>query len=51
MKIYDSTLAPNPKKLRVFLAEKNVAIPYEAVDLMTGGARSRGVAPIIGGVG
>ena len=40
MKIYDFALAPNPKRLRVFLAEKNVAIPYEAVDLMSGGARS-----------
>ena len=40
MKIYDSSIAPNPKKLRVFLAEKNVSIPYEAVDLMSGGART-----------
>jgi glutathione S-transferase len=40
MRIFDSTLAPNPKKLRVFLAEKNVSIPYVAVDLISGGARS-----------
>ena len=33
MKIYDCSWAPNPRRLRIFLAEKGIAIPYEQVDL------------------
>lgn len=33
MKIYESTVAPNPRRVRVFLAEKGITIPYEQVDL------------------
>ena len=37
MKIYtDSVGAPNPRKLRVYCAEKGLDIPYENVDLMAG---------------
>lgn len=35
MKLYDS-IGPNPRVVRMFLAEKGVAIPREAVDLMRG---------------
>jgi glutathione S-transferase len=33
MKLYDSKLAPNPRRVRIFLAEKNVAVPTEQVDI------------------
>jgi len=36
MKIYDFVGAPNPKRLRVYLAEKGIAVPYEPVDIVTG---------------
>ena len=35
MKLYDS-IGPNPRVVRMFLAEKGVSIPREAVDLMRG---------------
>ena len=33
MKLYDSTLAPNPRRVRIFLAEKGVTVPTEQVDI------------------
>jgi glutathione S-transferase len=33
MKLYDGGRAPNPRRVRVFLAEKGIAIPTEQVDL------------------
>jgi glutathione S-transferase len=33
MKIYDSSRAPNPRRVRVFLAEKGLKVPYEEVDI------------------
>jgi glutathione S-transferase len=33
MKIYSSTVAPNPRRVRIFLAEKGIAVPYEDVDI------------------
>ncbi len=33
MKIYDYTQAPNPRRVRVFLAEKGIQVPYEQVNL------------------
>lgn len=39
MKVYDFVGAPNPKKLRVFLAEKGINIPTEQVSIMTGDNR------------
>ncbi len=35
MKIYDFTQAPNPRRVRVFLAEKGINVPYEQVNLAT----------------
>jgi glutathione S-transferase len=34
MKIYDYKLAPNPRRVRVFLAEKGLKVPLEEVDIM-----------------
>lgn len=34
MKLYDSKLAPNPRRARVFLAEKGIEVPTEQVDMM-----------------
>ena len=36
MKIYDYKLAPNPRRVRVFLAEKGLKVPLEEVDIMRG---------------
>jgi glutathione S-transferase len=33
MKLYDSPTAPNARRVRIFLAEKGLSIPTEAVDL------------------
>ena len=33
MKLYNSNFAPNPRRVRVFLAEKGVSIPRVEVDL------------------
>ncbi|MGO9134242.1 MAG: glutathione S-transferase family protein [Methylovirgula sp.] len=34
MKLYDSARAPNPRRVRIFLAEKGIAVPTEQVDLI-----------------
>ena len=39
MKIYDFRGAPNPKKLRVYLAEKGIEVPFEAVSIPDGETR------------
>jgi glutathione S-transferase len=33
MKLYDSKLAPNPRRTRIFLAEKGVTVPMEHIDI------------------
>jgi glutathione S-transferase len=33
MKLYDSPVAPNPRRVRIFLAEKGIEIPKVSVDL------------------
>jgi glutathione S-transferase len=33
MKLYDGARAPNPRRVRIFLAEKGVTVPTEQVDL------------------
>ncbi len=33
MKLYDTTMAPNPRRVRIFLAEKGIDVPMEQVDL------------------
>ena len=34
MKIYESHNAPNPRRVRVFLAEKGIEVPFEEVDIV-----------------
>jgi glutathione S-transferase len=34
MKLYDSRLAPNPRRARIFLAEKGISLPTEQVDIV-----------------
>ncbi len=40
MKLYDFTIAPNPRRVRIFLAEKGIDVPLESVDIRGGGART-----------
>jgi glutathione S-transferase len=40
MKIHDFAGAPNPKKVRIYLAEKGIRIPFVNVDLVTGKNRT-----------
>ena len=34
MKLYDSALAPNPRRVRVFLAEKGIEVPTVSIDIV-----------------
>jgi len=36
MKIYQTHMAPNPRRVRMFLAEKNIAMEYQEVDIGAG---------------
>jgi glutathione S-transferase len=36
VKLYDAPWAPSPRRVRIFLAEKGVEVPREAVDLRSG---------------
>jgi glutathione S-transferase len=40
MKVYDFVGAPNPKRLRVYLAEKGLRVPVEPINIMTGENRT-----------
>jgi len=40
MKVYDFAGAPNPKKLRVYLSEKGLDVPFESVDILSGQNRT-----------
>ena len=33
MKLYDGGRAPNPRRVRIFLAEKGITVPIEPVDI------------------
>lgn len=33
MKLYDGGRAPNPRRVRIFLAEKGISLPLQPVDL------------------
>lgn len=43
MKLFDGGKAPNPRRVRVFLAEKGVDVPLEPIDMGTMGHRSDAV--------
>ena len=34
MKIIETRRAPNPRRVRIFLAEKGIEVPFEQVDLI-----------------
>ncbi len=36
MRLYDGGRAPNPRRVRVFLAEKGISVPLEPIDIMKG---------------
>jgi glutathione S-transferase len=46
MKLYDGGRAPNPRRVRVFLAEKGVTVPIEPVDLGALAHQSAGFAAV-----
>jgi glutathione S-transferase len=39
-KILQTRTAPNPRRVRIFLAEKGVEVPYEELDLMQGALKT-----------
>jgi glutathione S-transferase len=39
-KILETRAAPNPRRVRIFLAEKGVTVPFEELDLMKGALKS-----------
>jgi glutathione S-transferase len=40
MKILETRTAPNPRRVRIFLAEKGIEVPFEDVDLMKGALKT-----------
>src|SRR5690348_5456633 len=40
MKLYDYTMAPNPRRVRIFLAEKGITLPMVQLDLFQGENRT-----------
>jgi len=40
MKLYDARTAPNPRRVRIFLAEKGMSVPVEQVDIVSAQNRS-----------
>ena len=46
MKLYDGGRAPNPRRVRIFLAEKGIKVPTEQVDLGTLQQRSEAYTAI-----
>ena len=46
MKLYDGGRAPNPRRVRIFLAEKGIKVPTEQVDLGALQQRSEGYTAI-----
>jgi glutathione S-transferase len=42
MKILQTRTAPNPRRVRIFLAEKGIEVPYEELDLVKGELKTPG---------
>jgi glutathione S-transferase len=40
VKIVETRMAPNPRRVRIFLSEKGISVPFEEVDLMSGVLRN-----------
>lgn len=36
MKLFDATVAPNPRRVRIFIAEKGIDVDYQQVDMRAG---------------
>ena len=55
MKLYNHTLAPNPRRVRIFAAEKGIELSLEEVDILAGQSRmpeflaknSSGAVPVL----
>lgn len=46
MKIIEQRLAPNPRRVRIFLSEKGITVPFEQIDLMKLEHRAAGFAAL-----
>jgi len=46
MKLYDGGRAPNPRRVRIFLAEKGISVPIEPVDIGAGAHKSEAYTAI-----
>jgi glutathione S-transferase len=46
MKLYDGGRAPNPRRVRIFLAEKGITVPLEPVDIGAMGHKSEAYTAI-----
>jgi glutathione S-transferase len=40
VKLYNHALAPNPRRVRIFAAEKGIELPLEEVDILAGQSRT-----------
>jgi len=40
MRIIETRSAPNPRRVRIFLAEKGISVPFEEIDIMTEAAKA-----------
>ncbi|MBV8323787.1 MAG: glutathione S-transferase N-terminal domain-containing protein, partial [Hyphomicrobiales bacterium] len=40
MKLYNHAVAPNPRRVRIFAAEKGIALSLEEVDILAGQSRT-----------
>jgi len=40
MKLYNHSLAPNPRRVRIFAAEKGINLALEEVDILAGQSRT-----------
>ncbi len=39
VKLYDSKMAPNPRRVRIYLAEKGIEVPVQQVDIVKAESR------------
>lgn len=46
MKIIETRTAPNPRRVRIFLAEKGIVVPYEQIDLTVADLKSAAFSAI-----
>jgi glutathione S-transferase len=46
MKLYEDQRAPNPRRVRIFLAEKGIEVPRQQVDIMAGEHRGPAISKL-----